>query len=415
MGKKQELKQFLASYKDAVQHYVDFLWENEFSYKDKNDNVIVFNISKNLLNAPKYFDYKATTFPTELSARALNEAASQSLGIVKAAIKKHSKRLFKLNQLKLQHKNCSKLIKKIESTRLVKPSLPENFNAELSSKNAVLVDKKTKNFDGFIKLQSLGKYKTFYIPFNYHRHSNKLKARSDKLLGSFLISQDYINLRWNIKEPEIKTKGLVVGADQGFKDILTLSNGTVTQKQDLHGHSLESIIRKLSHKKKDSKAFKKAQDHRKNFINWSLNQLNLNNIKQINLEKVVNIRFKKRSSRLMSHWTNTLIRDKLIRICEDRGVRLELQSSIYYSQRCYQCGWVCKSNRKSKEFKCKCCGHLIDADLNAAQNHSISLPDIPFELRILNQNRQGFFWNVDGIFGLTKRSLESLFLRKVDL
>lgn len=51
---------------------------------------------------------------------------------------------------------------------------------------------------------------------------------------------------------------------------------------------------------------------------WSINQLDLKNVKQVNLEKVWNINFKSKTSRLMSHWTNTLIRDKLKSVCEFR-------------------------------------------------------------------------------------------------
>ena len=52
-------------------------------------------------------------------------------------------------------------------------------------------------------------------------------------------------------------------------------------KHNGQNHSLESIIQKLARKRKGSVAFKKAQDHRKNFINWSINRLNLKNVSEI--------------------------------------------------------------------------------------------------------------------------------------
>jgi len=52
-----------------------------------------------------------------------------------------------------------------------------------------------------------------------------------------------------------------------FKTVATLSDGQTTPDTDRHGHSLQSVIKKLSRKKKGSKVFKLAQTHRKNFVN----------------------------------------------------------------------------------------------------------------------------------------------------
>jgi putative transposase len=89
----------------------------------------------------------------------------------------------------------------------------------------------------------------------------------------------------------------------------------------------------------------------------------------------------------LSHWTNTLIRDKVEQICEDNGVTLIHQSSTYRSQRCSECGTVRKANRKGKIYSCKTCGLVIDADLNAAINHEKNLPEIPYTLRNMKLNK----------------------------
>ena len=46
----------------------------------------------------------------------------------------------------------------------------------------------------------------------------------------------------------------------------------------------------MSNKKKGSNNFKKCQTHRKNYINWSINQLNLTDVKQVNIEKIKDLR-----------------------------------------------------------------------------------------------------------------------------
>jgi hypothetical protein len=51
------------------------------------------------------------------------------------------------------------------------------------------------------------------------------------------------------------------------------------------------------------------------------------------------------------------------------------------------------------------CGLKIDADLNAAKNHELNLPNIPFELRRLNLNRKGFYWKPEGFYDLTGAAL----------
>ena len=100
----------------------------------------------------------------------------------------------------------------------------------------------------------------------------------------------------------------------------------------------------------------------------------------------------------MSHWCNPLIRDKIIKNCEETGVLVTEQFSFYRSQRCNSCGWVQKSNRKGKIFKCQCCGHKDDSDVNAAKNHLSVLPDLPPFLLKQKLNIKGFFWNSKGIY-----------------
>lgn len=186
-----------------------------------------------------------------------------------------------------------------------------------------------------------------------------------------------------------------------MKDTLTLSNGVTTPLVDNHGKTVDYLYHKLSRKKKGSKAFKKAEIELTNFVNWQVKQTvsRLNNVKSINLEKVFNIRFHQTTSRLMSHWSNPRIVDSLKRHCEVSGVHIHEESSTYMSQRCSNCGLVRKANRKGKVYKCPHCGHEMDADLNAAINHTVALPPIDWRFRKLNLNRgSGFFWNPDGLY-----------------
>jgi len=184
-----------------------------------------------------------------------------------------------------------------------------------------------------------------------------------------------------------------------FKTVATLSDGQTTPDTDRHGHSLQSVIKKLSRKKKGSKVFKLAQTHRKNFVNWSINQLDFSGLKEVRLEKIVNIKKGVKTSRSMAHWSNPEIRDKIKHRCEELEVPVVEQSCAYRSQMCHQCSQVRKVNRKGKEYSCSNCGWVGDADFNASKNHECNLTPIPFSLvgKGLNLG-SGFFWKPEGLF-----------------
>ena len=134
------------------------------------------------------------------------------------------------------------------------------------------------------------------------------------------------------------------------------------------------------------------------YINWSLNQLNFSEIKEVRLEKVRHLRYKQSTPRVMTHWTYTVIQEKLEQLSETEGFRLKVMPNEFRSQRCSRCGWVRKANRKGKTFKCDHCGYTADADLNAASNLQLDLFEIPFWVRLQKMNREGFFWMLRGLF-----------------
>jgi len=410
-NKLNKLDFFVNEYKRVTQIFTDYIWRNGYSWKDKNDKIQTFDLTKNQLTLPSMLTsniIKDSNVDTILTGRALKCCLTQVSGLIRAETEKQRKRIYILK--KLNSENVSKKKKKLLSKRLkdnipVKPNC-SNVNPELNSV-CCKFEERSKEFDGFIRLTSITKTKLdIRIPIKFTRHSKKL-AENSELKASFLISKDKIDFGWE-REVKKRTKGKTVGADQGLKDVLSMSDKQVTKKTDKHGHSLESITDRLVRRKKGSNSFKRTQDHRKNFVNWSINSLNFKGVKQVNLERIWNINYKSRTSRKMSHWTNTLIRDKVESICEELGVRVKHQSSTYRSQRCSDCGMVRKGNRKGKTYTCVNCGLIIDSDYNASKNHEINLPEIPYTFRNLKKNRQGFFWKETGLFDLEGRSLQSL-------
>ncbi len=75
-NKKNILANFLTEYRIAVQQSIDFIWSLKLE---------TFNIEKDILNLPKYLDYKQVLYIGKLSARAFCSAFEQAISIVRSA------------------------------------------------------------------------------------------------------------------------------------------------------------------------------------------------------------------------------------------------------------------------------------------------------------------------------------------
>jgi transposase len=370
-GKLRLLFNFLERYERMVKEFVNILWNDDpINVKPLIDNAICKKIETG----------------THTDSRIRQCAAKQASAIVRGVTSKRRKQLYKLRQLQREGKNTSYLQRKIDTQPLTKPDI-KNLNAELDSR---FIDYQAgdNEFDLFIRLTQIGDKEEVIIPAKYNKVVRKWLERGT-LKSSIRVSKDGVVLFFEIEEVT-KNKGEKVGADQGLLTCLTLSDGQATKKND-HGHDLSTITNILSRKRKGSKGFRRTQAHRKNYINWSLNQLNFSNIGKLSLEKVHNLRKGKNSGRRLSHWTYTLIKEKLIRLGEDKGFVFAEQDNRFMSQRCSSCGWTHKLNRKGKTFKCTKCLFKTDSDLNAASNHEAELVELPKQVWQQRLNRSKRF------------------------
>lgn len=408
-GKLDVLRTFMSDYELAVQHYVDYFWTTKVEWIASDQSIKTLDVTNEKFDLPNFIstvgiEPKNTS---NLSAKMFKSAAGQALGIVGSVIAKRNKLAFKLNvaTAKGDIKRATTLQEELEKFKLTKPDAKiTTANLDSNTLEFIEINKKTddkfKEFDGFLKITSMSKTLGFIeIPVKFHRQVKNLQKRGYKQKTTWFVSIDKVCSIWEKQLPSKKTSGRKVGADQGIKTCLTLSDGQITSNCN-HGHSLESIMQKLSRCKKGSKGFNRAQDHRKNYINWSIKQLNLDDISEIGYENVINIRKGKNQTNFMKSWTFTTIRTAVERICEETGVQLTQQSSIYRSQRCSSCGFVHKKSRNKKQFTCTQCGHCLDADLNGALNHEVDLPDIPYVLLSRKLNISGFYWLDTGLYSI---------------
>lgn len=398
-GKKSSLSDFVIEYRAYLQACVDYIWENRFEYGSE-DSIKIWDLKNNLLDCPQFISTTAILFKTRLTARATKCASTQACGIIKAVVNKRMKDINKMNFLLKNDGRIGKALLLRLEKELTKPDC-KNINCEINSICAGIDFENNTSFDGWLNLKCLfNDVRGFKIniPVKHYKQSRKWE-KLGILKPSFLLNKKSVQIRWEIPTPELKIEGSIIAIDQGRTTVLTCSNGWTTQK-DKHSHDLTSIIVKMSKKKKGSKNFEDCQTHRNNHINWTINQLNLKSTKELKFEEIVNINYGKLVSRGMSHFTNTLIEESLTKKCEEEGVLFSLIPNEFNSQRCSTCGWVQKSNRKSKVFLCKKCGNHKDADFNAAQNILIrdKLWEIPFGFRNRRDNLKGFFWNPDGLY-----------------
>jgi len=371
-NKREKINLFIEEYKKVAQFFVDIFWEME--------------------KLPKLIDKENTDKVEDswLSQRAIQCAAKQASGIVRGTKEKNKRRLYIYNKLLKEGKTkrARKLKKRIDETKESKPEL-KTICPELDGRFVKIDLSNDTSFDGWLTISSLGNKLKLEIPFKKTDHLNNLLSEG-KLKNGIRLSNN--SFSFNIeKEKELKNEGKPIGLDIGIKKVFVSSDKQIG-KPDRDGWTLEKIQKRLASRKKGSAGFRQTQEHRKNYINWNINQINFSDINILKLENIKNMRRNINTSRYMSHWTYTEIYNKLEMKCEESGVQIQKTSPTYTSQRCSQCGWVRKSNRKGEQFKCTACGYATDADLNASVNISLTLPVITKKQRLSKNNRTGFYW-----------------------
>ena len=226
-------------------------------------------------------------------------------------------------------------------------------------------------FDVWIRLKSIGNRYQLKLPSRKHVHYNTFKtweqANTIQIVRKF--NKHYVNVFFKKEVPKVKKSGSTIGADCGYKKLLITSDGNV------YDDGLEEQYRKISRKKQGSKSFKRALAERDNLINRSLNKLDLNEVRELVVEKLRSVKkntkgkFRKTFNNKLQRWSYPKVLGKLRRMTEGAGVQFTEVNPAYTSQKCCSCGVVCETNRNGETYKCTC-GNEMDADLNAAINLS---------------------------------------------
>ena len=215
--KYHNLVVFQFDYADAVQQYIDYLWNNriEVEIQDKKDTtksyIYIFDIKTKQYNLLPQLSNVDIPITTDLSGRSLKSALTQAIGIVKSSTTKFKKKEYavvKYNNLKVK--------KWLETHQPTKPVIkPEKLNPELDSNTCIFQYNENIDsiFDGYITLKSLYKIGSdkrnnltndeghvtnqIVIPIKLTDRSNYW-SKKGKMMTSFIINRRFINIRWKV-------------------------------------------------------------------------------------------------------------------------------------------------------------------------------------------------------------------------
>lgn len=279
--------------------------------------------------------------------------------------------------------------------RLVKQARKSISLPDLSKIRTLKLDEKVAKLevttnahyvDFWLKLSTLDKGKPVYIPLKNNPYYMELLKTGERVPfvqvslngGKLTVSP----ILAHEKSP-LRTGGGELGLDFGMVTMFTTSTGERHGITSLNRLKIwdEILLKKTKELQAQGKPFKsdptynslqsKIRSFIKNEIGRILNKLANKGYAVFIVEKL-DFRgggLSRRMNRLLARTYRKVIKDKLTRLEEKFGVTTIEVNAAYTSQECSKCRFVSKGNRKSQSaFHCACCGHKVNADVNAARN-----------------------------------------------
>lgn len=327
--------------------------------------------------------------PTWLCGKAVKCAYRQAIQMIKSARAKNKKLIYKSYQkvytyAKDKNKNWALVNHKwsvwSKDKKFRDRVRTPFFNGNSIDLNSDLVTiylepKKMKSFDLAIRLGSIfGDRISLLLPTKKHAQFNKHIANGYAVNSSVQLRRIdgnlYVNLFLEKETPEVKAEGKIVGIDVGIKKLISTSEG------EFLGKDIESKIKKLKRRTRDSHNYKQTLSEIKDYIGQQVNKLKFDDVATVVVEDLevqqMSRKDRKKSSRefrrTLSNWNTRLLFGRLQSRCEENRVFFTSTDPAYTSQECSSCGIVCKESRKGERYECGHCGASLDADHNASLN-----------------------------------------------
>lgn len=242
--------------------------------------------------------------------------------------------------------------------------------ATLDAKFVAIEPSKNTTFDLCATLSTLRKGHRIVIPLNTTKILRKwLKHPGASLVQGCALSEETITLWVETPEEELKTEGRTLGIDIGVHKVIADSDGK------FYGAGFKTLRNKINRKKHGSKAHKRAQIERSNYLNQCVNQLPWNELKAIGVEDLKGLKkgkqgrkSKKSFRKAMVPWTYRRVITRIQQRAQENRVRLVRVDPRNTSRRCSDCGTVSNLSRRGENYKCVICTFTADSDTNGALN-----------------------------------------------
>lgn len=187
-----------------------------------------------------------------------------------------------------------------------------------------------------------------------------------------------------VPEPPEKVNKEFLGIDMGVKVLAVDSKGEVysgkeVDKKRIKLDKLKSALQKCGSKaaKRHLKKLSGKEARFRTWVNHNVSKKIVEKAKRhslgIAIEDLTGIRertvFRKSQRRQHSSWAFNQLRRFLEYKSRIAGITIKAVNPHYTSQRCSNCGYINKHNRKTQSnFVCKSCGFSANADINGAIN-----------------------------------------------
>ena len=325
-SKKQQLTEILGEYSKVVNFFINMFW---------NEPTTKAQLLKSVLD-------KADTW---LCARTRKVAAREAIDMIRSA--------------KEKAKECEEVE--------VKPTHYGKRMCFLST-NARIEPSKTKHFDAWLHLYSIGNKTLIDLPLKGHKHLNKLKAMG-KRLESYIITENYVQVCYEIETGTKINEGEIIGVDTGINALATLDTG------EQYGKEIKQHIERVKRCQQGSKGQQKARRALKQYIDETAKAVVkdkrlvvVEKLRQMNYKTKLKRRLSKNMRRSLGTWNYRYWLMRVEAACEIGRSSFRSVAPQYTSQRCHACGHTERGNRNGEMFKCRSCGHTDNADVNAAKN-----------------------------------------------
>ena len=236
---------------------------------------------------------------------------------------------------------------------------------------ADLQEKETQEFDAWLHLQSIGNEIILDLPIKFHKHLNKIAVQG-KRLNSYIITDKYVQLAYEIPNKPLKTGFNAIGIDTGINALASINTGAQ------FGLDIKPIIERVKRCGQGSNGQKTARRALKQRMDEVAKEI-LNHFKDVDcivVEALKNLNYKTKLRRRLSRnircsigtWAYRYWLRRLEQACEMNRVHFKSVAPAYTSQRCPSCGYTDRGNRQGTEFKCLSCGHEGNADVVGSLN-----------------------------------------------